>query len=65
MAKIRAETFGMQIWLVETWTGTPVNAAPEEHDDIAWFGADELGDLRLAHDGYLTMFTETLTGHRE
>ncbi len=60
MGEIRAETFTMQIWLVETWTGTPANAAPEEHDAIGWFARDELGDLRLAHDGYLAMFTKSL-----
>lgn len=29
-------------WLVREWQGTPANAAPEEHDDIGWFGRDEL-----------------------
>ena len=28
--------------LVHDWEGTPVNAAPEEHDDIRWFGLGEL-----------------------
>ena len=25
----------MQIWLIDRWTGTPVNAAPDEHDAVA------------------------------
>jgi 8-oxo-dGTP diphosphatase len=29
-------------WLVQVWRGTPTNTAPEEHDDINWFGVDEL-----------------------
>lgn len=29
-------------WLVETWAGRPANLAPDEHDEIAWFGVDEL-----------------------
>ena len=37
---------------VVQWTGEPVNAAPEEHDDLAWFTAGELDGLRLAHPSY-------------
>ena len=29
-------------WLVPDWQGSPTNVAPEEHDDIGWFGLDEL-----------------------
>jgi 8-oxo-dGTP pyrophosphatase MutT (NUDIX family) len=60
MQQIHADTFDMQIWLIESWTGTPVNVALDEHDAIAWFQEDELGELRLAHDSYLAMFTEAL-----
>ena len=31
------------------WRGEPENTAPYEHDDLAWFGADEINDLHLAH----------------
>ena len=31
------------------WRGEAENTAPDEHDDLAWFGADELNDLHLAH----------------
>ena len=60
MRQIHADAFDMQIWLIESWTGTPVNVALDEHDAIAWFQEDELGELRLAHDSYLAMFTEAL-----
>jgi 8-oxo-dGTP pyrophosphatase MutT (NUDIX family) len=60
MRDIRTGTVDMRIWLVDRWDGTPVNAAPEEHDAIAWFGEAELVQVRLAHDGYLAMFTEVL-----
>jgi mutator protein MutT len=36
-------------FLVTRWDGEPVNAAPEEHDDLRWFRPDELADVRLAH----------------
>ncbi|WP_430782249.1 NUDIX domain-containing protein [Actinoplanes sp. G11-F43] len=62
MREISADTFEMWIWLVDAWTGVPANAAPDEHDDIRWFGASELPHLQLAHDSYLDMFTEALVG---
>jgi hypothetical protein len=64
MKEVGADAFDMQIWLVDVWTGTPVNAAPDEHDAIAWFEETELADLCLAHDSYLAMFTEVLAGRR-
>ena len=62
--EVRADTFDMQIWLIEVWTGSPVNVAPDEHDAIAWFTEDALGDLSLAHDSYLAMFSRVLAEHR-
>ena len=60
MQQIHGDTFDMQIWLIETWAGVPVNVAVDEHDAIAWFHANELAELRLAHDSYLSMFTAVL-----
>jgi 8-oxo-dGTP pyrophosphatase MutT (NUDIX family) len=64
MREIHADTFDMRIWLIETWTGSPTNVAPEEHDAIAWFEEKEFGKLRLAHDSYLAMFTQALVPQR-
>jgi 8-oxo-dGTP pyrophosphatase MutT (NUDIX family) len=60
MQEVRTDTVEMQIWLIDEWTGTPINTAPEEHDAIAWFQASQLADLRLAHDSYLTTFARWL-----
>ncbi|MCZ7436846.1 NUDIX hydrolase [Micromonospora sp. WMMC241] len=60
MREIRGATFHMRIWLVDDWTGTPVNAAPDEHDAVAWFGTSQLGGLRLAHEPLLPMLTAVL-----
>ena len=60
MQQIHTDAADMQIWLIESWTGTPVNVALDEHDAIAWFQEDELAELRLAHDSYLAMFTAAL-----
>jgi len=32
----------LSAWLVRDWQGMPANVAPEEHDDIGWFGLEEL-----------------------
>jgi hypothetical protein len=47
-------------WLIDRWTGTPVNAAPDEHDAVAWFETSDLDSLRLAHESYLSMLTAVL-----
>ena len=60
MHEIRTATFDMQIWLIDRWTGTPVNAAPDEHDAVAWFETSDLDSLRLAHESYLSMLTAVL-----
>jgi 8-oxo-dGTP pyrophosphatase MutT (NUDIX family) len=60
--RVGAETFDLSIWSVETWTGTPVNLAPEEHDAIGWFTLPQLDDLRLAHHGYRETFAGVLKG---
>lgn len=64
MQEVRADTFDMQIWLIEAWTGSPLNVAPDEHDAIAWFTEDALEDLSLAHGSYLAMFSRVLAEHR-
>jgi 8-oxo-dGTP diphosphatase len=65
MQEIHTNSADMQIWLIDGWTGTPINAAPEEHDTIAWFHASHLVDLHLAHDGYLPTFTRLLAARRD
>ena len=62
LLQIHADTFDMQMWLIESWTGAPVNVALDEHDAIGWFQENQLAGLRLAHDSYLAMFSEALAG---
>ncbi len=57
---VSGDTYEMRIWLIEAWTGSPVNVASEEHDAIGWFAEDALGDLSLAHDSYPAMFRKVL-----
>jgi 8-oxo-dGTP diphosphatase len=42
-------------YVITTWTGQPVNAAPEEHDALSWFGIHDLVGLPLAHPSYATL----------
>ena len=48
----------LSAWLVREWAGTPTNVAPEEHDDLGWFGIDELPPP--AHEGVRTALLEAV-----
>jgi 8-oxo-dGTP diphosphatase len=52
--------FRMPVWTVTSWTGTPINRATTEHDDLRWVALDELEDLRLAHPSYRELFRAAL-----
>ena len=52
----------LHLFVVESWEGEVVNAAPEEHDDLGWFTASELSDLVLADVRYLTVLPALLDG---
>jgi 8-oxo-dGTP diphosphatase len=62
--EVCADTFDMLIWLTEAWMGSPINVAPDEHDAIAWFTEDAFGELSLARDSYLAIFSKILAEHR-
>lgn len=48
-------------FLVTGWAGRPTNAAPDEHDAIGWFTADDFPRLRLAHPAYHRWLPNLLT----
>jgi 8-oxo-dGTP diphosphatase len=50
----------LHIFLVTQWRGEPRNAQPDEHERIAWFTADELPHLALAHAGYVALLRTAL-----
>jgi len=52
----------MHTFLVERWDGEPVNAAPEEHDQLAWFGVADLSGLVLADDAGLPDLIRLIEG---
>lgn len=60
LARFRFGDADMRVWLITEWTGTPHNAAPEEHDEIAWFAQREAVTLELADESYPAMITDAL-----
>lgn len=49
---LEAETFRAHAYVASRWSGQPVNAAPDEHDELGWFTGDQLDGLHLAHPKY-------------
>jgi 8-oxo-dGTP diphosphatase len=49
----------LSAWLVRDWQGTPTNVAPEEHDEIGWFGPAELPPL--AHEVLGTLLVDGIS----
>jgi hypothetical protein len=46
----------VHLYLVTSWTGTPVNMQPEEHSTIGWFSVEEANRLALADAMYPALF---------
>jgi 8-oxo-dGTP pyrophosphatase MutT (NUDIX family) len=55
-------TLHMHAFLVTRWEGEPVNAAPEEHDDLRWFRPPDLADLKIAHPASLSSIISAVEG---
>jgi 8-oxo-dGTP diphosphatase len=63
-AGLSTAAFEMQIWVVSDWSGEIINAAPWEHDQVAWFLPGELDALDLAHEGYAGLIDDALADRR-
>ena len=50
--------FSIALWQISEWEGDVVNAAPEEHDALAWFTIEQLDKLELAGP-YVTSASQT------
>jgi 8-oxo-dGTP pyrophosphatase MutT (NUDIX family) len=48
----------MHAFVIRRWDGNPINAAPEEHDDLRWFRPAELAGLKLADEAALPSIIE-------
>jgi 8-oxo-dGTP diphosphatase len=54
----------LSIWIVSTWTGTPSNLAPDEHDELRWIALHEINSLALAHPSYPELLRKALPAAR-
>lgn len=54
-------TLEMYAFVVTRWEGEPVNAAPEEHDDLRWFRPSDLADLTLANPAGLSSIVSAVS----
>ncbi|MDI1288880.1 MAG: NUDIX domain-containing protein [bacterium] len=52
----------LSVWMIHDWTGSVVNAAPEEHDDLRWFTAAEVEGIAIADEGYLPLIFQAARG---
>jgi 8-oxo-dGTP pyrophosphatase MutT (NUDIX family) len=52
----------IRAFVVTDWDGEPVNAAPEELDDVRWFDPSELGSLTMAFPAVLSDIVNTVRG---
>ncbi len=50
----------LSTWRIRTWRGQPSNLLRDEHDRIAWLGADELDGLPWAHPEHRRMLQDML-----
>lgn len=44
---VKLEDQELTVFTATQWDGTPINAAPEEHDFIAWLTIDDIARLEL------------------
>jgi 8-oxo-dGTP pyrophosphatase MutT (NUDIX family) len=56
-AVIAEEGFDLAIYALHAWSGSLVNRAPAEHDEVGWFGPADLPDLALAHHRYAELLS--------
>lgn len=57
---MRTEDVDLTVFTATGWSGTPVNAAPEEHDEIAWKTISEIADLDLADPAIYDLAVQAL-----
>lgn len=48
IGRLRGPDFDVAFFHIRSWTGTPYNAAPREHTELAWMSAAELSRVTLA-----------------
>lgn len=50
----------LHAFLVTHWDGEPVNAEPDEHDDLRWFHPTDLANLNLSNPAGLSNILDAI-----
>ncbi|WP_395153385.1 NUDIX domain-containing protein [Ilumatobacter sp.] len=50
----------LYVWVVTEWSGEITNRAPDEHDELGWFGLDDLERLELADPSLQRLLADAL-----
>jgi 8-oxo-dGTP diphosphatase len=61
---LEGDDFRLTVWVVKSWSGSPVNRAVDEHDAISWVKATDLEGLSLAHPLYAELLRDVLSGRK-
>lgn len=58
--QVKGPDFRMDVWVVDSWDGEPVNSDPAEHDALAWVDHREMAVLDLADARLAALFEAAL-----
>jgi 8-oxo-dGTP diphosphatase len=58
---LEGDDFRLTVWVVKSWSGSPVNRAVDEHDAISWMKATDLEGFSLAHLLYAELLRDLLS----
>ena len=61
LGRLEGDDFEITYFVADSWSGEPQNAAPGEHACVAWFSAEELGNLLLAGRKVLPLVRRALS----
>lgn len=60
-AHLQGAGFRMDVWLIDDWSGEPVNKDVNEHDALAWVDLAQVRKMPLAHPRLLDLLEAALS----
>ena len=60
VGRLTGADYDARVFALARWSGEPANRAPHEHDDLAWFGEEQLPRLVFADSDLLEIAFEVL-----
>ena len=52
LTRFERPSVALEVFVVDAWSGSVRNAAPDEHEALRWVSFDDLDDLELADEAY-------------